>query len=139
MGICCVGRYNGCYINIAEYVHTKYKNAVWTLLLMFECIVSMIIALYFKFMSKNWIYLQIFGFTVNAICILGCLAIPESPEYLYSFYKFRRTKKSIHYISKFNGKKMNRLYLFDTEKEMKAIRESISLSDTDESRTEEDS
>lgn len=28
MGICCVGRYNGCYINISEYVETKFKNAV---------------------------------------------------------------------------------------------------------------
>ena len=57
MGICCVGRYNGCYIVISEFVHLKYKDAVSTLLLMFECIVTMLIALYFKFISKDWVYL----------------------------------------------------------------------------------
>lgn len=104
MGICCVGRYNGCYINISEYVHTPYKNAVSTLLLVFEQLVAILIALYFKYFSKNWLYLQIFGVCVNFIAIIGSVIIPESPEYLYSFYKFAETRKSISWIANFNKK-----------------------------------
>jgi len=54
MGICTVGRYNGGYINISEYVHTKYKDAVSTLLLVFEQLTLIIIVLYFKFISSYW-------------------------------------------------------------------------------------
>ena len=125
MGICCVGRYNGCYIVISEFVHTKYKNGVSTLLLMFECIVSMVLALYFKFISKNWIYILSFGASLNLIFLIGCYFIPESPEYLYSYYKFRETKRTFEFIAKFNKVKMNQSYMFDSEYEMKALRHMI--------------
>lgn len=104
MGVVCVGRYNGCYINISEYVHTPYKNAVSTLLLVFEQFVAFIIAFYFKFISTNWLYLQIFGVTVNLVAVIGSYYIPESPEYLYSFYKFEETRKVIKWIALKNGK-----------------------------------
>ena len=57
LGMTCVARYNGCYINISEYVHTSYKNAVSTLLLIFDSLTNILIALYFRSISKNWLWL----------------------------------------------------------------------------------
>ncbi|CDW87584.1 solute carrier family member 5 [Stylonychia lemnae] len=126
IGICTVGRYNGGYINISEYVHTKYKNAVSTLLLVAEQLSVIFIVLYFKFISKNWQGLQIIGVSINFISIIGCYFLPESPEQAYSFYDFRKTKQAFRYIAKFNRSKMDSYYLFDIEGEMKSLRQSIS-------------
>lgn len=87
LGICCVARYNGCYINISEYVHAKYKYTVGTFLLVSDSFTCIVIALYFKF-CKNWLYLQIFGVCLSFIAAVGCFYVPETPEYLYSFYRF---------------------------------------------------
>lgn len=127
MGIVCVGRYNGCYIIISEYVHTPYKNAVSTLLLVFEQFVAFINAFYFKFISINWIYLQIFGVAVNLVAVIGSFFIPESPEYLYSFYKFDETRKVINWIGEKNGKshRLDSDYTFDTEFRMQLIKLSM--------------
>lgn len=92
LGVCCVGRYNGCYINISEYVHTRYKNAVSTMLLVFDSLTNILVALYCKSISKNWLYLQIFGCVLSGISVIGCTLVPETPEYLYSFFRFSQCK-----------------------------------------------
>jgi MFS family permease len=89
MGICYVGRYNGAYINISEYVHDKWKNPVSTWLLVWDSMASIIIAFYCKSISKYWLWLQIFGASLNFLAVIGTFFTPESPEYLYGFYKFR--------------------------------------------------
>jgi len=107
MGICTVGRYNGGYVNISEYVHTKYKDAVSTLLLVFEQLALIIIVLYFKFILTYWRPLQVVGVILTVISIVGCYFIPESPEYAYSFYNFKATKRAFQYIGRFNKVKFN--------------------------------
>lgn len=128
-----MGRYNGAYINISEYVHgPKWKNPVSTLLLVADSLVAVIIAFYFKIISKNWIWLQIFGITVNAVAIFGCAIIPESPEYLYSFYKFSKARDVVAYIAKFNGVKgFYDRFMFSTECEIKSLNFERRLSPTD--------
>ena len=40
---------------------------------------------YFKFISKNWIYFQLVSLLLNVVGTLGLfLIIPESPKYLLS-------------------------------------------------------
>ncbi len=87
-GITNIGIYNGAYVNICEYVHTPWKNHVCTFLLVFDQMTVIIIALYYKYVSQDWVWLQILGLTVNIIALLGFFFLPESPEYLYSFYRF---------------------------------------------------
>ena len=57
LGVCCVGRYNGCYINISEYVDDRYKNTMATLLLVADSLTCILVAVYNKFISKDWLYL----------------------------------------------------------------------------------
>ncbi len=72
-----------------------------------------------------------FGAALNLIYLIGSVIIPESPEYLYSFYKFTQTKKVMQRIAKINGVKLDPRYLFNTEYEMKALRLMIQVEDED--------
>ena len=88
LGITCVARYNGCYIAVYEFAPEKYKYSVSTLLLISESLLCIFTAVYNKMISKNWLYMQIFGVIISGISIIGLWFIPESPEYLYSLNRF---------------------------------------------------
>lgn len=89
IGVLNVGIYNGGYVNVCEYVHTPWKNHVCTLLLFFDNFTTILICLYFKYVSRYWLWFQLAGVALNVIALIGIFMIPESPEYLYSFYRFR--------------------------------------------------
>ena len=57
VGVCFAGRYNGAWINVSEYTHTKYKNPVSTFLLVVDQISVIIVSGYFKYEKINWEYL----------------------------------------------------------------------------------
>jgi Sugar (and other) transporter len=41
---------------------------------------------------------------LNGLSAIGLFFIPESPEYLYSFYRFRECREVIEKIAKWNGR-----------------------------------
>lgn len=106
MGILHVGIANGGYINVCEYVHTKWKNIVCTLMLVFDMLTVIATGVYWKFISKNSEWLLIFGIASNALCLFGLLVIPESPEYLYCFYRFRECREVMLKIAKWNNSQL---------------------------------
>eukprot|EP00347_Sterkiella_histriomuscorum_P018095 403346808 len=125
LGVCCVGRYNGCYINISEYVDDRYKNTMATLLLVADSLTCILVAVYNKFISKDWLYLQIFGAVLCFISAAGSFYVTETPEYLYSFYRFSQCKYILSWIAKQNGKGLPKKYIFDSERERKEIKFNI--------------
>jgi MFS family permease len=88
MGFLHIGLYNGGYINVCEYVHLPWKNNVCTILLVFDMLTTIMIGVYFHSISRYWAYFPMIGLAFNLIAIFGIFMIPESPEYLYSNYKF---------------------------------------------------
>jgi MFS transporter, OCT family, solute carrier family 22 (organic cation transporter), member 4/5 len=120
-GIINVGIYNGAYVNICEYVHDPWKNHVCTFLLVFDSMTSIFVALYFKFVSQNWIWFQYLGLALSIIAFIGFYFLPESPEYLYSFYRFDECRKEIEKIAKWNKSTLCENYTFDVEIDLKNI------------------
>jgi MFS family permease len=88
MGYLRIALYNGGYINVCEYVHGNWKNHVCTILLVFDMFTSILTGIYFHYISNYWLYFSMIGLIFNGIAIIGIFFIPESPEYLYSYYKF---------------------------------------------------
>lgn len=130
LGMTCVGRYDGCFIAISEYVSDKYKEWVGTLLLVWDSLVNIIILLYYKYISWKSTYLQIFGLFIAGFAFILLLLIPETPEFLYSNEKFSECRKIIMDISWYNRIPANiyrrkRKYIFDTEHQAKEINFSI--------------
>jgi ABC-type sugar transport system permease subunit len=112
MGILHIGIANGGYINVCEYVHDKWKNVVCTVMLVFDMLTVIITGIYWKWVSKNSDGILLFGIACNAIGLLGLLFIPETPEYLYSFYRFSECRDVIFTIAKWNR---SELYKFIKE------------------------
>lgn len=55
------------------------------------------------YISKNWVYYQIFGISVNALCVVVGFFLPESPKFLYESKQYDKCREVLRYISKFNG------------------------------------
>jgi hypothetical protein len=102
MGVCHIGIYNGAYINICEYVHDKWKNHVCTLLLCFDMLSVILTGFYWQCISHYYLWLLLFACSLNFLSMFGLFFIPESPEYLYSFYRFNECREVIDKISKWN-------------------------------------
>ena len=118
-----VGIYNGGWINICEYTHGKWKNRLCLILLIADSTTVILSALYFKFISNQWLYFQLFGLLVNVLGLIGAFMLPESPEYLYSFYRFDECREVLEAVNQWN-KKGDRVeeYEFDVEVDLKQIK-----------------
>jgi len=103
MGYFRIGLYNGGYINVCEYVHGNWKNHVCTILLVFDMLTSMLMGLYFHYITRYWLYFYLIGVVFNAIAICGIVMVPESPEYLYSYYKFDECREILRQIAQWNA------------------------------------
>ncbi len=52
--------------------------------------------LYFRLVTKEWIYFQIVSLVMNIIAVLGIIfVIPESPKYLHAVGKIEECQKNI--------------------------------------------
>jgi MFS family permease len=108
LGILHMGIYNGCYINVCEYVHLKWKNKVCSLLLVCDMLTCIIIGAYWRYISKYWLWLHIFAICCNAIGMIGLFFLPESPEYLYCFYRFNECRDVLFRIALWNSGKVQK-------------------------------
>ena len=57
MGICTAGRYNGSWVVVSEFVHSKYKNLVALSLLVLDQVVVIVTAIYYKYVDDHWRYI----------------------------------------------------------------------------------
>ena len=118
LGLCYVGRYFGAYVNITEYASSQYKSALSTLLLAFDCIMIILITMYFKTVPRgDHVYLEIGGLVLIIVAFLCTLWLPESPEYLYSMFRFRECRQVLEFIAKVNGKMVKEFTYFNFDVE----------------------
>jgi hypothetical protein len=102
MGVLHIGIANGGYINVCEYVHDRWKNVVCTTMLVFDMLTVIFGAIYWKYISIDASWYLLFAITQNALGLIGCFFLPETPEYLYSFKRFRECKEVMHMIARVN-------------------------------------
>ena len=62
-------------------------------------------ALYFRFITKEWVYYVYFSLAILVFSLIGIFFIPESGKFLYERGRFDDARKTFKYIAKFNGKK----------------------------------
>jgi hypothetical protein len=72
---------------------------------------------YFYYISRYWLWFQIFGWTINLIAVVGVIFMPESPKYLLTTKKYSECRKVLNMISKFNKGTNSKPFqgLFDRE------------------------
>lgn len=65
------------------------------------------LTVYFRYISKNWLYPQIVGLVLTVIpAVAVSLLIPESPKWLFRKGKFKEAHKVLDSMAKFNGKEL---------------------------------
>jgi MFS family permease len=91
------------FVYAGEMFSEEYRTVVGSIILFTDSATMIFLPLYFKLISKNWLYFQLFYFTLSVISSLSLFLIPESPKYLLSKGLNDKAQKSFETIAKFNG------------------------------------
>ena len=101
-GTVSVGRSTVNYLYLLELVPKERKVFIGTLINAINECTYIFSSLYFKYVSKEIIWIMILAIIVNLICGIGLIFLPESPEFLYAVKDFDGLRKSLNFISWFN-------------------------------------
>jgi MFS family permease len=102
-GLCAVGRITVCYIYLLEFTPKKRRTVVGTLV---SCVNSFIVieaSLYYDYINKDYLYFEIFGISLNVVCVIAMLFMPESAKFLYGKKKFDQARQTFAVIAKMNN------------------------------------
>ena len=85
------------------------------MLQVFNAVVAIIICGYFYYVSNNWMWLQVFAWITNLLCLFALYILPESPKYLISRGRFDDARKVLKVIARVNKQPEITHYKFDRE------------------------
>jgi MFS family permease len=118
-GTCCAGRYSTSYVYLSELMPLSNRTLACSATQFIDASTLILLTLYFRFMSKEWLHFQIFGASMTLLCFFACLFIPESPDYLYSKGRYEEARKLLIRIGginrRFNGREVLSEWKFDKE------------------------
>jgi MFS family permease len=84
-GACTPGKLQVTFVYLTELVPSSYRTLVGTLILFSDASSMILLPLYFRFVSKNWLWFQLASLILNVLSVTGMLLfIPESPRYLWA-------------------------------------------------------
>lgn len=63
-----------------------------------------LLSVYFRYISKEWIYFQIYGIILLGLASIAVFWVPESPKFLYSLKKYDAARISLIRIAISNRK-----------------------------------
>ncbi len=88
IGLCQVGKVGVTFVYMMEFIEEKYQPFFGTFAGLADGGTLLYLAIYFKYITKNWLFYQIFGISNLVLATIALLALPESPHFLYSNGKF---------------------------------------------------
>lgn len=115
LGLCTPGKSNIAYVYLLELVPTDWQTYVGTMLLFADGSTMIFLSIYFRYISKDWLWFQIFALSLSAVAFIGTFLAPESPKYLYSYSRFLEARASLAHIARFNQADRSQRYIFDEE------------------------
>lgn len=82
-GMAAVGRCSISYLFMMELLPTNMQTLAGTILQVNNNLVSVIATVYFWYISKNWLWIELFAGGLNILCMVTCMLVfPETPKYL---------------------------------------------------------
>lgn len=85
-----------------ELIPKTNQVAISTIQKMIEQAPAIIGVIYFRFITKEWIYLQLVGVTLSITAAALIWILPESPRYLVSVHQYEKARDAFNYIARYN-------------------------------------
>ena len=103
IGVTAAGRWSLGFVYMTEFVPSSYHTFFGTINCTQRGILYLIFSLYFRYINKNWVYLQIFGLAVFLVFFLiVSITIPESPKWLYNKDRFEECNEVMKVMANIN-------------------------------------
>jgi len=77
---------------------------VGTLLQVLNTAITLASTIYFRYISKDWVWFQVIGWGLNVLTVIVVFFFPESPKFLQTKSRFEDLRKVMSTISRVNGK-----------------------------------
>jgi hypothetical protein len=83
-----VGRASIGYLYMLELIPTENQALAGTILHFVNSSVTILSCIYFYFISKYWLWFQVFGWSLNLLTVVCVIFMPESPKFLLTKKKY---------------------------------------------------
>jgi MFS family permease len=103
-GTLCSIRSVSAYIYILELVPKRYNSMLGSLFLFFDSFSLIGLAVYFKYISKDWHSMFHFYLALFIIASVIAIFMPQSPKQLLSKHRFAEARQSFNTIAWYNSK-----------------------------------
>jgi MFS family permease len=101
-GLCASGRPAIGYIYMCEFAPQKHHTLMGTVWNCSEGAIFIYLTLYYYYISKEWVWTQVYGAATNVVTCILLFWIPESPKYLYSEKRYKECVEVLQKMKKFN-------------------------------------
>ena len=92
------------YIYMMEFLPEKQQALYASIYSSYDnCITFLIATIYFRFISKEWVYLALLGYVLQIICVCLVWLLPESPKFLLELNRLDETEAAMIRIAWFTG------------------------------------
>jgi len=112
------------YVYLLEMIPKNRTTAVSTSIMLVDGACLIWISIYYLYISKNWLYLLIFGAFLTGVSNIAMFLMPESPKFYYGQKNYDLARKSLRYIARFNKVKDYQECVFDSEYNETALKKS---------------
>ena len=88
-----------------EFLPSNRQTLVGTILQLNNGFVAVYTVIYYWFISRYWIPINVFGAVLTAISAIGVYFLPESPKFYLSKRQYDKAREAINLMAKTNGTK----------------------------------
>jgi MFS transporter, SP family, sugar:H+ symporter len=99
-----VGRSSISYLYMQEFLPQNRQTLVGTVLQLNNGFVAVYTVIYYWFISKQWLYINIFAGFLTALSMVGVFFLPESPKFLITLRRYDEARAAINVITRVNKK-----------------------------------
>lgn len=87
-----------------EFNRPKWTETIIYLQLVGESVSTIMFTFWYQFIDRGWFLLQLICLILAVlITIYFLIVVPESPKWLYTFFRFDESKENLKYVASFNG------------------------------------
>lgn len=87
-----------------EFNRPKWTETIIYLQLVAESVSTILMTVWYQFIDRGWFLLQLICLIAAVlITIYFIICVPESPKWLYTFFRFDESRENLRYVASFNG------------------------------------